>query len=129
MRVVITPRIRHTARPTTTYITTRATHHTLRKAVWRSIRSAALQLFEERGYGNVTIEQISAAANVSRATFFNYFASDRRVGGPAGRPAHQPVQPTSPSSSASAASRSLASAARACPANATARSTRAVTVT
>ena len=96
MRVVITPRIRHTARPTTTYITTRATHHTLRKAVWRSIRSAALQLFEERGYGNVTIEQISAAANVSRATFFNYFASDRRVGGPAGQPAHQPVQPTTP---------------------------------
>ncbi|WP_405922625.1 TetR/AcrR family transcriptional regulator [Streptomyces sp. NBC_00035] len=41
---------------------------------WRAIQSAALRLFDEQGYEATTVEQIAAAANISRATFFNYFA-------------------------------------------------------
>src|SRR5215470_13539481 len=48
-------------------------------AAWRAIRAAALQLFEEQGYAATTIEQIATVANVSRATFFNYFAGKEAV--------------------------------------------------
>jgi AcrR family transcriptional regulator len=44
-------------------------------ATWRAIQSAAQLLFDEQGYEFTTVEQIAAEANVSRATFFNYFAS------------------------------------------------------
>jgi AcrR family transcriptional regulator len=40
---------------------------------WRAIRKAALRLIDERGYEAVSIDEIAAAANVSRSTFFNYF--------------------------------------------------------
>ncbi|XVV17482.1 TetR/AcrR family transcriptional regulator [Actinoplanes sp. CA-131856] len=44
-------------------------------ATWRTIRRAALELFEQHGYEAISVEQIAEAANVSRATFFNYFAT------------------------------------------------------
>ncbi|WP_431236218.1 TetR family transcriptional regulator (plasmid) [Mycolicibacterium psychrotolerans] len=37
------------------------------------IHQAALKLARQRGYENVTIEQISSEAGVSQRTFFNYF--------------------------------------------------------
>ncbi len=40
---------------------------------------AARAVFEERGYGATRIEDITARAGVSRATFYVYFASKREV--------------------------------------------------
>ncbi|MEV6591307.1 TetR/AcrR family transcriptional regulator [Streptomyces acidicola] len=48
-------------------------------ATWRAIRDAALRLIDEQGYDATTVEQIAAAANISRATFFNYFAGKEAV--------------------------------------------------
>jgi AcrR family transcriptional regulator len=39
----------------------------------------ALQLFAERGFWNVTIEDITGAADVGKGTFFNYFDSKGHV--------------------------------------------------
>jgi AcrR family transcriptional regulator len=39
----------------------------------------ALQLFAERGYPNVTVEDITEAADVGKGTFFNYFESKDQV--------------------------------------------------
>ena len=39
----------------------------------------ALQLFAERGYPNVTVEDITEAADVGKGTFFNYFESKDHV--------------------------------------------------
>ena len=41
----------------------------------KSIMHSAKRLFEEKGLGNVTIEEITEAADVSRSTFFSHFAS------------------------------------------------------
>jgi len=39
----------------------------------------ALQLFAERGFSNVTVEDITEAADVGKGTFFNYFETKDHV--------------------------------------------------
>jgi AcrR family transcriptional regulator len=39
----------------------------------RAVRTAAIDLFLERGFDDVSVAEIAAAANVSKMTVFNYF--------------------------------------------------------
>jgi len=44
-----------------------------------TIRREALRLFNEQGYSKTTIEQIAEASEISRITFFRYFATKADV--------------------------------------------------
>jgi AcrR family transcriptional regulator len=46
-----------------------------KQATRQALRQAALQLVAERGFANVTIEDITEVADVAPRTFFNYFPS------------------------------------------------------
>ena len=52
-----------------------------RRAVETRVRlfRCALELFAERGFSNVTVEEITEAADVGKGTFFNYFESKDHV--------------------------------------------------
>lgn len=46
---------------------------------WRHIRLTAIELFEARGFPDISIDDIAKTAGVSRRTFFNYFATKSGV--------------------------------------------------
>jgi AcrR family transcriptional regulator len=50
-----------------------------KQATWRAIHAAAMDLFAERGYEAVSVDEIAAAAKVAPSTFFNYFTSKDAV--------------------------------------------------
>ncbi|MFB9659897.1 TetR/AcrR family transcriptional regulator [Glycomyces mayteni] len=54
-----------------------------KNATWGLLKATALQMFLERGYENVSVAEIAAAAEVSKATVFNYFPTkeDLVIGG------------------------------------------------
>ncbi|MEU2347851.1 TetR family transcriptional regulator [Modestobacter sp. NPDC049651] len=44
-----------------------------RRDSWRALQSAAVELVGRRGFAAVTVDDVAAAAGVSRRTFFNHF--------------------------------------------------------
>jgi AcrR family transcriptional regulator len=54
-------------------VTTLPVREARRRESWRALQGAAVQLVRERGFAAVTVDDIAAAAGVSRRTFFNHF--------------------------------------------------------
>ncbi len=50
-----------------------------RQQTRQALISAAMRLFEDKGYEETTVAEIAAAASVSTKTFFNYFTSKDEV--------------------------------------------------
>jgi AcrR family transcriptional regulator len=50
-----------------------------KRATREAIASAAMELFEERGFDSVTVADVAAAADVSEKTVFNYFATKEEL--------------------------------------------------
>jgi AcrR family transcriptional regulator len=50
-----------------------------KRDTWRLIHATAVQLMGERGFDAVSVDDIVAAAGISRRTFFNYFAGKEAV--------------------------------------------------
>lgn len=50
-----------------------------KRAVRTSLEAAALELFLDRGFAGTSVDDIAAAAAVSRSTFFRYFGSKEAV--------------------------------------------------
>jgi AcrR family transcriptional regulator len=50
-----------------------------KEAAMRRIQQAALDLFDEHGFANVTIEQIAASAEVSPSSVYRYFGTKEQV--------------------------------------------------
>ncbi len=48
-------------------------------ATRKALQDAALRLFSRHGFGETSVDQIAAAADVSRSTFFRYFGSKEAV--------------------------------------------------
>jgi AcrR family transcriptional regulator len=58
---------------------TTALHERKRQAVRSFLSEVALELLTDRDFESVTVDQIAAAAGVSRRSFFRYFASKEDV--------------------------------------------------
>jgi AcrR family transcriptional regulator len=50
-----------------------------KRAAMRRIQECALDLFDDRGYESVTVEQIAQAAEVSPSSVYRYFGTKERV--------------------------------------------------
>lgn len=54
-------------------------HDRRRRYVAREITTAAMELFGERGYDDVTVEEIAEKAGLSARSFFRYFATKEEL--------------------------------------------------
>lgn len=52
---------------------------TRKKELKERIFLRALELFEQKGYDSVTVEEIAAASGIAKGTFFNYFPRKEHV--------------------------------------------------